>query len=455
MTAINSLIDVAGSVDSPLSGSMSVLESAVLSVQTLCESFLAALTNVPTQDFFKSEFRLPAETRRFDGEQELAPQSPVNVSVGIDVYAIAKQIQDAMDRMQRVSINVPELCSDLVVTGDKMPVQDASVSKEISRELTREYSHDLYREISKETTIENREPRTILPPSLPPSSPEKSKPVSGSRWYRGRTREISPPHPERSRELASIKKEPAEAIHQKTSLSYDIEQSIKRSTLVINEMEDVIKNVVSSDIIRGEASGPSSEINQLQSAMVKPPHGINVQAAVETQEPKGDLRNRAVNPAFVSNMPEAIVPILSLQNRAINSALVSNMAEATAPIQSMQKASAEASANSRSLTDALARNVNAPQGMPMQDKRENSANSEVLQSLETPMAHVSKAMSMILNTYAVAGIQPAVIAAEQVHVFDLARSGARIALPSNEQWRISDELYRCCAQCKSLHGGTK
>lgn len=404
MTAINSLIDVAGGMDSPLSGSMSVLEDAVLSVQTLCESFLAALENIPTQDFFRAEFRLPAEARGFNEEQEPAPQA--NVSVGIDVYAIAKQIQDAMGRIQQESISVPELCSDLAFSGNKMPVRDTSVSKEISRELTREYSHELYRETTKETAIEAREPRAILPPSLP----EKSKPVSGSRWYRSRSRELSAAQPERPREPASVRTEPGEPVQQKTSLSYNIEQSIKRSTLVINEMENVIKNVVSADTIRDEAARPSSAIGQLESVRANPPRGINVRAAVETQEP---TRNK--------DEP---------QDHTINSALVSNMAAATAPLSSMQKASADASENSRGLTDALARSVSAPSGMHLAEARENSANSEVQQRQVPPMVHVSKALSLIQNTYSVAGSQPAGIAREHVQTFNLAMPGARITSPA-------------------------
>ena len=387
MTAINCLVDAADGMDGQMLESMSVLQGAVLSVQALCESFLAALANVPAQDYFRAEFRMPSEPRDFQRGAGAHQQEPANVSVGIDVYAIARQIQDAMGRMQKEAISIPAVCSSLASPGG-LSMPDTSAAREISRELTREYTSDVSKKIIHESAVEIREHHVTDPPRHMLEKPRSS---TGGRWFMGRSRGLAARSPE-NRERAGMhdKKEPGISGQtiRKTSLSQDTEQHIKRSTLVLSEMESIVRNVMSSTTIGSEVMQPSSDVRLLQHALTASPA---VPAPVEAQAPSGEI---------------ATAPQLWPVSEKGVSSRVPDMIEAARPALSLQKAHSDALENARSLSDALARNTGT-QGVPPTSGTHDHATEpgpiRPADSHTSPVTYVSRAMSTIINTYATAG----------------------------------------------------
>jgi hypothetical protein len=207
----------------------------------------------------------------------------------------------------------------------------------------------------------------------------------------------------------------------KTSLSQNIEQHIQRSTMVINEMESVIKSVMSTETIRKEAVQPSLTIEQLQSARVDMSHGTGMQTPAVMQ------------PAEAQRVPfpEKEMP----QERNTGSPLMPNMADAIKPAFNLQKASGDASTNARDLSEALARSISAPQVSPL--PAVNAEASQAGESLATPVAYVTRAMSTIINSYNINGSQPGGAAMTQSPIFKPAMLATGSASPAS----ISDEAH--------------
>jgi hypothetical protein len=367
MNPIDSLIEAACSMkEGPLLESIAVTEGAMSSARALCDSFIAALGDVGQYDFFRAEFRLPSESREPRQEPEAIPQQPVSVEVNVN--AIVRQIQEAIGDIQASSVNVPAVYKSYAVAGEsrspevkawheltKISVPDAPFSKEYS--LAMGHLPEVPREVTKETIKEvAREPHASMPPDI------KNRRVPDSAWYRS--------HDDKSRKrLASTAKE--HGPEKSSLLSQNVEQTIKRSTLVIDQLENVARNVVSTESIVKEVRQSSSAIEQLRSIRLEHP------ASMPTAQAPADASTA------ISNIPQWRQP-LSRQEP---------MQAVERPASGIHDLKADSEANARGLSDAISRSMTVPAaGIP--PMKELSVQ---------PPAHVARAMTAIVGSYQLAG----------------------------------------------------
>src|SRR5271157_1247492 len=356
MTPIDSLVNAACSLTGgPLLESIAIMERAMSSVRALCDSFIAVPGDVASYDLFRAEFRLPSESYEPGQEPEFVQQQPV--SVDVKVSAAIRQIQEAIGNIQASSVNVPAVCSSYAVLGGsrspelkawqeltKISGPDASFSKEYSRELASGPLPDL-----PQPDIKNRR------------APSNAK--------------------------AGLKKTHKDHDSAESSpLSQNVEQSIKRSTLVIDQLESVVRNVVSTKSIVKEVRQSSSAIEQLRS--------IRVDALSRMPRPMAQA------PVDVSPALES----LSLRRQPL---LRQEPVQAIdRPISGLQNARADSEANARGLSDAISRSMAEPAGSMLADIQERPVQAgtpPMKDNAVHPTAHVARAMTEIIHSYQIAG----------------------------------------------------
>ncbi len=413
MTPIDGLVKVAcGMTDGPLHESSAVMQGAMASARALRDSFIAMLGDAAPYDFFRAEFRVPSEPQDPRQGPEGIPQPPV--SVDVNVNAVVRQIREALGDIQAGSVNVPAVYSSYAFTGLSqdlsasknssdakrwpelagIPVPDASFSKEYSKELARGGISGLSREVTKEQVKEIvREPRANV--STLPRQGAGGGRMPGGLWYRGRGDK-----PEKLAEKHYATADPREAHGEPgpakpASPSQAIDQNIKRSTLVINQLENVVRNIVSTESIVKEVKQSSSAVEQLRSirvAVLDPrPSMPTAQAPTETT-------------TFIPGMPQRQPEPRQGMQPQVDKLTVAQSGpahEARAP-SGLHRVKADSEANARGLSDALSRSISMPGGPGI--VRAPEVEIPPMRGISaSPVAHVSRAMAAIADVFHVAG----------------------------------------------------
>lgn len=365
MTPIEGLVKAACSaMDSPLLESAAVLHEAMLSARALCDSSLAALADVTLYDLYRAEFRIPSEPPDLRQEPDSIPQAQPEMR--INVQAVVRQIQEAVDGIQAGSVNVPAVYSSFADAGrahtppadmdrrelSGIPAPDTSLSREYSRELARGYTPEPSREIIKETV---RETVRIPVPTAPREGRNRRAPETA--WYRGHGDKpgkpgplAEPGKPRSSSEAPAIKNAGTE---------------VRRSTRTINEMEKIIRNVVRAESIVSEVWQSSSAIEQLRTIR--------------------------------ANMMNA-QPVLSPVSQAEGTDHIVRPIDAPGKAPAIQQAKTDAEANAGNLSKAFSGSIITPSLSKPATGPETVAGMN-LPPISTPLLHVSRAMAAINGSF--------------------------------------------------------
>lgn len=349
MTPIDGLVEAACSMmDGPLIESMAVLQEAMLSGRALCDSTIAALGGVTSYDLFRAEFRIPSEPPDIrPGPDSVTPQPP---AMNVNVYAVVRQVREAIDGIQAGSISIPAICSSYAVAArsqapyeakypqelSKIPVPDTSFPGEHSREMARGHPSEPSREVIKETA---RAPRAA-------------------------------------------------------TKTQNVEPDIKRSTRVINEMENIIRNVVSAESIVKEVKQSSSAIEQLRAIRIDvlSPRPVVLPAApIEASHGPGQGWQPPAD-RLSGTKAEPVHPPMPI--------------DAARPASGLQRAKADAEANARGLSEALSRSISVPAGSKPAGTQEPAIRADMpplKDTPATPVMHVSGTMAAIAGPYGAVG----------------------------------------------------
>ena len=377
MTAINGLVEVAGALCAEGILPPEVLLDIAAAMQALLDSFLALPMDALGDGFFREEFRMPAEPQVFRDEPAATPPAPVSLNIAV----IARQVQEAVERVQERTASVPAMYASFALPEGlpEIPLPDNSLSGQYSRELAR--ASPLATGLPAGSDLPQAPEMGV-----PPVSPERPAMPGGDRWYTaGRGEDKTYRQPEGSGELKAPMRAPA--------ISQGLEQNIKRSTLVINELENIVRNVVITKNIVEEATGSASIAHELRSATMSAP------AQAEPSLLKGPASAGQEHAPAAGRIMVAGSPVAGEKGHPLLPDTV--VAEALKPALGMPIAAAETRDNAKRLSDALAHSIAPPEapGLPVAGSMAEAPPGPVTGTMPSPAENVTKALSALMGTY--------------------------------------------------------
>ncbi len=234
--------------------------------------------------------------------------------------------------------------------------------------------------------VKERENEVVAKSHINISVPQRHGPEVGrtkvGQWYRERSDKPEKHSTTTDRREAHKENGPVKF----TDLPNDVEQNIRRSTLAISQLENVVSNIVSAESIVKEIVQPSSSIGQLRSIRVD---ALSRPAAITAEMSHGG--------------PSSSLSSLSHHQPVVRPGTEQGIEQ---PVSSFQKVKTDSEAGTRGLSDAISRSMTMPAGAIFAGVHERTiqAGTQPMKELPVlPMAHVARAMTAIVGSYQMVG----------------------------------------------------